>query len=66
MTKAQKTAIKLAMEAIRLAMKPIAFHANVYRLDPTNAPPIMQRDAAKYSRYQQALKVLEEMVNDGG
>lgn len=57
-------ALIVAKEAVRQAMKPLAVHANIYRLDPENAPPVMALDAAKYARYEKALKILEEMTHD--
>lgn len=60
----QRAAIRVAIEALKKAMREIAFDANVARMDP-GAPPSMQRRAAKYMTYEQSVKILEEMVGDG-
>jgi len=59
----QRAAVRVAIEALRKAMKEIAFDANVARLHP-DAPDMMKRRAAKYMTYEQAVKILEEMVSD--
>lgn len=50
----------LACEALMLAMKAIAFDANIARLDKS-APPAMQARLTQYNKYAEALRIMEGM-----
>lgn len=61
MTRRQRTALKLAMEALRRWIRTCAFDANVAMNDP-NAPPHMQKQLAKHKELAEALQAIEEMI----
>lgn len=61
MTRRQRESLKLAMESMRLEMKPLSFDANVAMNDP-NAPPMMQGRLKRYKQIVAAMQTIEEMI----
>lgn len=61
MTKTQRAALKLAMEALRKEIRLCAFDANASRLVP-DPPPHMVKAYEKHRELAQALQTIEEMM----
>jgi hypothetical protein len=54
---------RLVSEALELAMKPLAFDANVYYANPSAAPPVMASRYKKYAAYARAYKKANEELS---
>ena len=61
MTKRQRAALKLAMEALRKEIRACAFDANVAMM-VKDAPPHMQKQLAKHKELAAAMQTIEEMI----
>jgi hypothetical protein len=64
MTRDQRAALRLAVEAIHDAMKHLATDANIARQDK-NASPMMKRRLVEYEELAQAAKTIETMLSQG-